>query len=95
MCGIYFNQTTRYVREGGELMNKKLIGKKLIKLRGNKSREEVADCIGISVSALQMYENGQRIPRDEIKVKLANFFGVTVQELFFDNEPHDTCSYSA
>lgn len=63
-------------------MNKKINWKKLIKLRGNKSREEVADRIGISVSALQMYENGQRIPRDEIKVKLANFFGVTVQELF-------------
>ncbi|PGU99209.1 transcriptional regulator, partial [Bacillus cereus] len=41
----------------------------LINLRNEKSREEVARAVGISVSTLQMYENGQRIPRDNIKIK--------------------------
>lgn len=50
-------------------MNKILIGKRLVKLRGIQSREEVAEAIGVSVSTLQMYENGQRVPRDKIKVK--------------------------
>ena len=47
------------------------------------SVEEVAKGCGISVSAVQMYECGQRIPRDEIKIAMAKFFGLTVQELFF------------
>lgn len=74
-------------------MNKKAIGKKLYKLRINKekSREEVAKDVGISVSALRMYENGQRIPRDDIKVKLAEYFNTTVQEIFFNNQPHELC----
>ena len=69
-------------------MNKKEIGKKLYKLRTElgKSRKEVAEDIGISVSALQMYENGQRIARDDIKIKLAEYFNTTVQEIFFDQE---------
>ena len=64
-------------------MNKKNIGERLSKLRGKKSQETVAAAVGISVSALSMYESGLRIPRDDIKVKLALYFGVTVQELFF------------
>jgi putative transcriptional regulator len=78
--------------QGGEIeMNKALIAEKLVQLRGEKSREEVALSVGISVSALQMYENGQRVPRDEIKIKLANYYNVTVQALFFENKSHETC----
>jgi transcriptional regulator with XRE-family HTH domain len=51
--------------------------------RGEMSREDVAVACDISVSALSMYENGQRVPRDEIKVKLAKFYGKSVEELFF------------
>lgn len=67
---------------GGEDMNYERVAKNLINLRNEKSREEVARAVGISVSTLQMYENGQRIPRDNIKIKLANFYGVTVQTIF-------------
>ena len=72
-------------------MNKKEIGQKLITLRGNESREKVSTDVGISISALQMYENGQRIPKDEIKVRLANYYKTTVQEIFFNHKPHDLC----
>lgn len=71
-------------------MNRKLIGEKLLKLRGDKSREEVSSSVDISISALQMYENGQRIPRDEIKVRLAEYYQTTVQEIFFNIKPHDS-----
>lgn len=64
-------------------MNAKTIGTRLLKLRGNRSREEVANSIGISVSAISMYENGERIPRDEIKLKLADYYNESVQSLFF------------
>lgn len=71
---------------------KQLIAKRLMELRGEASREETAHAIGISVSALQMYENAQRVPKDEIKIRIANYYEKTVQEIFFDNEPHETCS---
>lgn len=61
------------------------IAEKLIQARGTKRREEVATAVGISLSAVAMYENGERIPRDEIKIKLANYYKTTVQALFFDN----------
>jgi putative transcriptional regulator len=72
------------IRKGDRTLNKELIAKKLFNLRGDKTREEVANDLDISVSALQMYENGQRVPKDEIKVKIANYYGLTVQEIFFD-----------
>ncbi|MBP3040560.1 helix-turn-helix transcriptional regulator [Bacillaceae bacterium Marseille-Q3522] len=65
-------------------MNKNKIAKKLIKLRKNRTREEVANNLKISVSALQMYECGKRVPKDEIKIRIASFYGLTVQEIFFD-----------
>ncbi|NWL89610.1 XRE family transcriptional regulator [Paenibacillus sp. 79R4] len=72
---------------------KELIAKRLIELRGEVSREETATAIGISVSALQMYENAQRIPKDSIKIRIAAHFQKTVQEIFFDQEDHKMCSF--
>lgn len=60
------------------------VAERLICLRGKKSREEVANAVGVSVSAISMYENGERIPRDNIKIKLAKYYGKTVQEIFFN-----------
>lgn len=65
-------------------MDRKKIAKQLIELRGNRTREEVATALNISISALQMYENGQRVPKDEIKIRIANYYKKTVQEIFFD-----------
>ena len=59
------------------------IAERLVKARGKRSRESVAAAIGISVSAIAMYETGARVPRDEVKVKLADHYHKTVQELFF------------
>ena len=67
-------------------MNKKEIANRLIKLRGDKKRKKVADDLGISESALKMYELGERIPRDNIKVKIANYYGTTVEFIFFAEE---------
>lgn len=64
-------------------MNKEKIGRILTELRGGESREEIAKQIGVSVSAWQMYENGQRIPKDEIKVKIASYFNKSVGDIFY------------
>ncbi len=63
-------------------------GLKLKELRGARSQEEMAKEIGITKSSWAMYERNERIPRDEVKVKIANFFGKTVQEIFFGNSEH-------
>jgi len=70
------------------LPDAKETGRRLSALRGNISREEEAAALGISISALSMYENGKRIPRDAIKIKIAEYFSKTVQEIFFDGECH-------
>ena len=58
-------------------------GKKLRQLRGDTPRSVVAEAVGISVSALQMYENGARIPRDQTKKLLADYYKQTVGDIFF------------
>lgn len=60
------------------------VAEKLIAARGDRKREEVAAAVGVSLSAIAMYENGKRIPRDEAKIKLAEYYHTTVQELFFN-----------
>ena len=59
------------------------IGAKLRELRGEKTQEQVAKEIGITKSAYAMYERDERVPRDEVKKKIANFYHTTVGILFF------------
>lgn len=65
-------------------MNAKEIGERLAALRGNKTQSKVANDIGISVSALAMYESGERIPRDNIKIRLAEYYSQPISVIFFD-----------
>lgn len=64
-------------------MNKISTGKKLRELRGDRSASEVAAAVGISESALLMYERGERNPRDDIKISLADYYNVGVGVLFY------------
>ena len=64
-------------------MDSKTIGHKLRALRGEMDAKTVADALGISTSALFMYERGERIPRDQIKKRIAQYFGQSVEEIFF------------
>lgn len=64
-------------------MNSKEIGRRLKELRGDRTIKEVSDATGINPSTLGMYEIGERVPRDNNKITLANYFGITVQELFY------------
>lgn len=64
-------------------MKNKIIGERLRALRGETTRAELAEALGVSVSAITMYESGDRIPRDEIKLKIANYFNASVEQIFF------------
>ncbi len=59
------------------------IGDTLRLLRSEKcaSLETVAEAIGVSVSAIEHYENNTWCPGKSVLEKLAAFFGVTVAEI--------------
>lgn len=65
----------------------KTIGARIKYLREKKKLKasELAKMIDISPQAMSMYENGERIPRDEIKLKLAKILGRTVNFIFFED----------
>lgn len=62
-----------------------VIGQRIKALREsmNITRDSFCQSAGITLSALSMYENGQRIPRDEIKVKIARILNTSIESLFF------------
>ena len=54
----------------------------LRKSKGSTMRE-VAEAIGVSHSAIAMYERGERVPKDDVKVRLANYYKRSVASIFF------------
>lgn len=67
------------------LPSEEIIEERLKSLRKAKgvSQEEVARAIGISFSAYTKYENNGLRPKDSTKIKIAEYYGVTVDELFY------------
>lgn len=59
-------------------------GEKMRELRGKRSKREIAEALGISLSSYVKYERGERTPKDSLKKRIAEFFGVTVSFIFFD-----------
>lgn len=68
-----------------QIVDKKIVGERLKQLRDDKKEtlEQTAKAVGASISAISMYESGERTPRDEMKVALANHFGVPLS-IFFE-----------
>lgn len=64
-------------------MDAAIIGARLKELRGSRSQAEVAEALNISVSALSMYENGERIPRDNVKIRISNYYKKPIHKIFF------------
>ena len=65
--------------------NSEIVGKRIKKLRESKkySQETLANMIGTATSTISMYESGERIPRDEIKAKIAMALGKSVNYIFY------------
>ena len=61
------------------------IGSRLRKIRTERgeSVETLARSIGVSNSAIGMYEGRLRVPRDEIKIKITEHFDMPVEQIFF------------
>lgn len=66
------------------------MAKKLVALRGDKNQEEVAKALGISKSALCMYETGKRVPRDPLKARIAKYYKRSITFIFFNEKEHES-----
>lgn len=58
-------------------------GKVLVELRGQRTQEKVAKDLGIATSTLAMYETEKRMPRDSIKMRIAEYYKTPIQKIFF------------
>lgn len=56
----------------------------------NKTQQEVAGDLGITQSSYAMIEGGHRHPRKDMQKKIADYYNVTVDELFYAKENHGT-----
>lgn len=68
------------------------IGDTLKELRQAKGKtvEDVAREIGITPSALSNYENNLRVPRDNIKIAISDYYRKPIQKIFFTRDAHKT-----
>jgi len=71
------------------------IGQTIKRLRKQQdlTQENLAEHLGISYQAVSKWENGSALPDITLVVPLANFFGVTTDELFSHNEKADEETY--
>lgn len=62
----------------------------IAKLRKNKklTQKQLAECIEVSESTIAMYETGKRIPPLNKAKKIADFFEVTIESIFFIHSTH-------
>lgn len=60
-----------------------------LRLAKGKSVAQVANDVGITPSALSNYENNIRVPRDNIKIALADYYRKPIQKIFFARNTHE------
>lgn len=84
ICDIVLSQ------EGGRYMKKPRdpieVGKTLRELRGIRVRTGVSRELHISYSMLCKLEDGRRAASDEMKERIAKYYGVSVGDIFYTNE---------
>lgn len=67
-----------------------VIGKTLRDLRDIRPRSKVAKALGIGYSTLANYEQGTRIPPDDVKIRIAEYYGKSVTDIFFPSNTTET-----
>lgn len=73
-------------------MNGNEIGERIAALRKQfgMSKRAMAEMLQVSYSAACSWEYGLRVPSDEMKVKIANLFGTSVEAIFYSGKYHET-----
>jgi DNA-binding XRE family transcriptional regulator len=63
---------------------RKTAGQIMRELRGAKTKQQVADDLGISFSSYVKYERDERNPSDNTKRRIAKYFNKSVESIFFN-----------
>lgn len=50
--------------------------------RRGMTRKTLAECCGLSKNTIARYERGERMPTLEAAAEIADFFGMTIDQLF-------------
>ena len=58
---------------------------KMRELRGKRTQAEIAERLGISPSTYASYEQGARVPKDAMKIKIAECYNRSVKYIFFSD----------
>ena len=69
-----------------------IVGKNLLKLRKDKklTQMEVAEKFNYSDKSISKWEKGESLPSVEVLCELADFYGITLNELTSENQPNQT-----
>ncbi|WP_181350515.1 helix-turn-helix transcriptional regulator [Thalassobacillus sp. CUG 92003] len=62
----------------------------LIKCRGQLSRAEIAERLDITPQMLGAIERGDRTPSLDLAKKISDLFGLSVDEIFFNQKRNET-----
>ena len=67
---------------------------RVLRTEAQLSREELADQVGISVSAIKMWETGARVPTESAATRIAEALGVDLTALSGTDGPFDPAAHS-
>ncbi|EDP7604088.1 helix-turn-helix domain-containing protein [Listeria seeligeri] len=59
---------------------------KLVTLRGKRSRQDVSKDLGVTPQMLGAIERGDRTPSLKLANKIANYYNVPIEDIFFNNK---------
>lgn len=89
---VYYKRGSRREpqQRGGDNVSDNYIKDNLKFLRKRKglTQTAVSKALGVNASTYNAWETGQNIPRDEMKVKIAEFYGLSVGYIFFKPIAH-------
>lgn len=89
---MYYRGALRHKpqQRGGENVTDNYIkdNLKLLRERKGLTQTAVSKALGVGVTTYNAWETGQNIPRDEMKVKIAEFYGLSVGYIFFKPITH-------
>lgn len=63
--------------------SKRVVGERLKKLRGRRSLATVARDLSCTPMAVSLWERGLRMPRDETKIRIAQYYNRSVASIFY------------